>query len=488
MEEIKNINKQNLEGWFRRVDFTVPKETWEKEFDAKIKNYRKDLSVPGFRKGKAPLNLIKAKYGKLILNEVEQELAKKYTGEINKSENLNMIEASTVFESKLLDNEDMEISLQYEEEPNLKGEVNYKGFTLFKTEFDKEKEIEDFIKNNLEKHASAEEKPEDSEIEDKDVVSVFIETYEIGEDEEKKVKDEEITVNLGKNIYDEEFEKELIGHKKGDELSVNRIFVDDKDDIEHKVKINKISSKKIPALTEEFIKENFKFVSDDINLENYKEKIGEYLQKQNENSWENLRRVQIESWLLTANQHTPPTTILRYEIAMEERRRGFKFQDLDENTQNRLIEQLSNRIVLGYIIDAIGEEEQIEADKDEVNEFIQKQAEAMGRDFSELRREIIMNKQYENIKNFVAENKVFTLIEEKSELEIVPQEEFNNKLIEAIQTYQKEHGLLKEEKTDEDNSEQNENAESAEKKENSDLPEETEKKENEEPKKDDNQN
>ena len=60
--------------WERELEVEVPAERIETEYTKACKRYQKRLEVPGFRKGKVPLNLVRRRFGDAIRSEVVQDL------------------------------------------------------------------------------------------------------------------------------------------------------------------------------------------------------------------------------------------------------------------------------------------------------------------------------------------------------------------------------------------------------------------------------
>ena len=65
--QIKEINSKKL---FREYLIEIPSEEIEKKIENKIKELAPKTNLPGFRPGKAPINLVKSKYEKDILGEI----------------------------------------------------------------------------------------------------------------------------------------------------------------------------------------------------------------------------------------------------------------------------------------------------------------------------------------------------------------------------------------------------------------------------------
>src|SRR5699024_2662163 len=80
-----NISRENLDELNAVVKVDIAKEDYEPKVTKILKNYRKTANIPGFRKGKVPMGLVKKQYGQAVLvdevNNLLQESLNKYLTE-----------------------------------------------------------------------------------------------------------------------------------------------------------------------------------------------------------------------------------------------------------------------------------------------------------------------------------------------------------------------------------------------------------------------
>ena len=89
--EIKKLEKSALE-----VTMTLTKEEYNPIERAVLAKAQKEVELPGFRKGHAPVEQIKAKYAKETEDEICDEIIKKYFGDVIKAENLRPVSHYTM--------------------------------------------------------------------------------------------------------------------------------------------------------------------------------------------------------------------------------------------------------------------------------------------------------------------------------------------------------------------------------------------------------
>src|SRR5690554_502321 len=64
-----NITKENVDDLNALLKVTVEKSDYQENVDKALADYRKKASIPGFRKGKVPMGIIKKQYGRNVLGD-----------------------------------------------------------------------------------------------------------------------------------------------------------------------------------------------------------------------------------------------------------------------------------------------------------------------------------------------------------------------------------------------------------------------------------
>ena len=85
--DIKEIVSKKL---YKEYSLVIPFEQIDKEINVKIENLLPKISLPGFRKGKAPLSIVKKKYEDSVLNEVIQDVVNLKTSNLIKEKKFNL--------------------------------------------------------------------------------------------------------------------------------------------------------------------------------------------------------------------------------------------------------------------------------------------------------------------------------------------------------------------------------------------------------------
>ncbi len=261
---------EKLENNMVKVDIEIDAETAEKEYNKACKRLAQRVNIPGFRKGKAPKAILEKNIGaEAIKHDVMDSLLPSAFAQAIKENDLNIITEPAVESYDFEIGKPVKIVAKMELKPEVKFE-QYKDLEIeveeFKTAEDAmEKEIEELT----EKFTTL-QTVSDRESTDKDVVMM---------DFEGSVDGTLIDGGSAKNyMLDLEhsnfipgFAEQLVGHKTGEEFTIDVTFPENYHDeklkgkpAQFKIKINEIKEKIKPELNDELAKKvgNFKSVDE----------------------------------------------------------------------------------------------------------------------------------------------------------------------------------------------------------------------------------
>ena len=134
MQNIR-VEIEDLTPVKKKLDISVPAETVRKEIDAAYRNIRTNASIPGFRKGAIPMNIIKARFGGNVQEDVTKRLIETTYPQALGEKKLIPVEAPQVElkNEKAEEDKDFAYSITVEVQPSVDIE-NYKGMALKKEE------------------------------------------------------------------------------------------------------------------------------------------------------------------------------------------------------------------------------------------------------------------------------------------------------------------------------------------------------------------
>ena len=248
-----------LEHCHTEVLVTVDKDLWKKAQDKAFNKLAKDVTIDGFRKGKAPLNMVKSRIDQgRVYNEAINDVLDPVYRDILENEKLQPM-ARPSFEVTKLSDEDLEIKVIIVTRPEVEL-GKYTGYKLGKEEASVSDEELDASLAELRKQ-NATIAPKEGQAENGDIVVIDFEGSVDGVPFEGG-KAENHELELGSHSFIAGFEEQLVGASAGIEVDVKVKFPDNygpdeiagKDAVFH-VKVNEVKQKILPELDDEFVKE-----------------------------------------------------------------------------------------------------------------------------------------------------------------------------------------------------------------------------------------
>ena len=381
---------ENVNSWKKKISVKIPAEEIKKEVDEKLKEYAKTIQLPGFRKGKVPVSLVKKKYGKAIEAEVIEVKINNALKEIYREENLNPIYEHPIKEEDFSydENKGLEFTIYIEVEPDLKIE-NYKGHGIKVEEVEvSDEEVEKEIELKLKTLAEFEDKGDDAVVEEGDYVIIDYEA--ISEENSDPKKDYRVHVIKNKEGKFDKFVEALLGKKKGDEYDLEYTFPEDYyvkeiagKNVTFRVKVKKIEVEKIPELNDEVAKKlGYE------NVEDMKNKIKEEIKKRKLKKKEEEAFEKILDYILENNEvEAPESMILNYLYSEYQKLKQYN-PNLDfEEYKKEAYEKAEKEVKKYLVINAIAKENNIKATSKEVDERIKEIADLYGVKFEELKEQ-----------------------------------------------------------------------------------------------------
>ncbi|EJO5348422.1 trigger factor [Clostridium botulinum] len=425
-----NVKVENIEKNVVKLEITVESEKFNEAVKKSFKKNAKRFNVPGFRKGKAPLNIIKKYYGEGVLFEdainfcCEDTYPKAIEENKVKPVDYPQIDVVQIGEGK-----DFIYTAQVTTVPEVKlGE--YKGVEVKKVSYEVEDEaVEKELKSMQEKNARVSLK-EEGEIEKGNIAVIDFKGYVDGEAfEGGEGKDYELEIGSGTFIGD--FEDQLVGLKKDESKKVNVSFPEEygREDLNGKpatfeVTVKDIKNKELPALDDEFAKE----VSEFDTLEELKTDIKERMKKElSQKAKAEYEEAVIEA--VAANTEIEiPKVMIEKEVdnMVKDLEMRLKYQGLDlksyyeftnsseEKVREYMRETAEKRVKTDLIMQEIAKVEDIKATEEELKEKAMEVAKQYGQKDVEKTAELIVNAQKAYLEIDIVNGKVLELLVENS--------------------------------------------------------------------------
>ena len=274
-----SVQVENLEKNTAKLTIEVPAEKFEEAVQHSYNKNKGKFNIPGFRKGKAPFNMIKKMYGVGVFYEdaVDEVIDASYP-DAAKESGLEIVSRPSISIEEIEEGK----AFVYTAVVAVKPEVTlgeYKGVEVQKTKSEvTEEDIETEIKRAREKNSRL-ITVEDRGVEDGDQVTIDFDGSVDGKRFEGG-KAEDYPLTIGSHTFIDNFEEQLIGKKTGEECEVNVTFPAEYhvEELKNKpavfkVKVKEIQRKELPEANDEFASE----VSDFDTMEEYKKDLSEKL-------------------------------------------------------------------------------------------------------------------------------------------------------------------------------------------------------------------
>ena len=391
----KTNNKNEI-----KITFTVEAERFEGAIQHVFKENAKYFTVPGFRKGKAPFNIVAKQYGVEMFYEdaFNHLLPEVYDEEIEK----NKLEVVSKPEIKVLQMEKGK-ELIFEAVVSTRPDVelgNYKGIELKKIEYKVKAEDVKHELEHMAEHNSRMVSVEDRAVKKDDIANIdYLGT--VNGVEFSGGKAEKYDLTIGSNTFIPGFEDQVIGMKIGEERDIKVTFPKEYHaeemagkDANFHVKLNSIKVKELPKLDDEFAKD----VSEFDTLEELKEDIKKRLTEENNHKAEHEMEDKAIETVIESSKVDIPAGMIEVEIdSMEENiDQRLQYQGLNLEQYMKILgktkkelrdefkEEAEKNVKYKLVIDAIVKAEKIKADKKFIKEEVENMSKQYGKDVKEI--------------------------------------------------------------------------------------------------------
>ena len=389
---VKNVEKNEN----NTAVFTV--ESDKAEFEAAVQaaylKNKAQIYIPGFRKGKAPRQVVEGMYGhEVFYQDALDELAPKGYEQAVKENELRVVGAPNITNVEVTDERTASFTFSVELYPVVTlGQ--YKGIEAVKpvvaiSDEDVDKEIESVRKRNA-RQVSV----DDREAQMGDTAKIDFDGFLNGERFDGG-KAEGYSLELGSNSFVPGFEDQIVGMKVGEEKDINITFPKDYvedlagKDVVFKVKLNDLTVAELPELDDEFAGDNgFD------TLEAYRASIREDLEKKAAEKAETEFRTEVMRQAAENMTVTVPSAMISEKT--EEILRNYA-ANFGMNTRDMSLDQIKQmmgvddaainntirpaaeyQVKNDLLLEAVIEAEKIEADEEETREYLNKVAESIG--------------------------------------------------------------------------------------------------------------
>lgn len=385
------------------LTFTIPAEKVQAELDRAFKKARKNISVPGFRKGKVPRQIFNNVYGEESLyQEVLNQLIPGAYQEAVEAEGLQVVAQPEMDIESLEKHKDWVMTAKVTLKPEVKL-GDYKGLEVEKQDRDvTDEEVQ--ARLELKQKQLAELVVKEGAAKLGDTVIIDFEGF-LGDEAFEGGKGENHSLELGSNSFIPGFEDQLVDAKAGDDVEVKVTFPEDYHaenlkgkEATFKVKVHEVKSKEIPELDDEFAKD----ADDEVEtLDEYKNKLRVQIKEEKEDqAAEFVEDQAVRKAVENAEIVELPQVMVDEEVQrqMDHFLNNLKRQGINEDLYYQISgtdrdglrknfeEEADLRTKTNLVLEKIVEEEAIEVSEAEIEEEVNKLAEQYNMDAKQVRQ------------------------------------------------------------------------------------------------------
>ena len=404
LEKTENANEVKFE-------ITVEAAKFEEAIKKVYFKSAKYFNIPGFRKGKAPMQIVEKYYGKEIFYEdAFNEVASEALEEAVTENKLDVVSRPDIDVTQIEKGKDLIFTAVMQTKPEAKVS-KYKGIEIKKVEYNVTDEDIEHELHHMQEHNSRLVSIEDRPVENGDIATIDFEGSVDGVPFEGG-KAENYDLEIGSNTFIPGFEDQVAGMKIDEEKDVKVKFPEEyfskelagKDAV-FKVKVHEIKKKELPELDDEFAKD----VSEFDTLKELKADIKAKQEKQNEEKAKYETQDAVIKALCEKTKVDIPSGMVEMEIdnmlkEFEQRLsyQGLKLEqyfqmmgkteeEIRKEYEPQAIEGIKSRLALEAVIKV----EKIEATDKDIDEKMKEMAKNYGKENDE---EFLKN---ENVRNYI---------------------------------------------------------------------------------------
>ncbi len=410
-----NYKVEKLSETKRKLVLTVPAEDVEREYRRIVREFAKRGKIPGFRPGKAPLEVVEKVFKKEIEDALLDELLIPRLQRALEEVGARPVRSPVLKEWRLEKGKPVELVAEYEEIPEFEVK-DYKGVKVSSRKVEVKEEDVDAAVERL-RQRMAKYTPVEREVRPGDYVMVNLSL----QDKETKRRLPMMRLAVVASDKGDGLEAKVVGKKPGETFSYEESYPENYPDRRlagrtfiHEVKIVEAREVSLPPLDDEFARSLFNFES----LQQLREK----LKKDIEEELEREERLRVKREIMDKIMEKNPVAVP--EVLVEEEYRELVREQMNEwartgrypgkqeweELSKKLKEAAEKNVRTDIILQKIASQEKLEPTEEEVDERIRRIAEEKRISYSELRDYLEKKGYIEDIRQQLSREKALDFI------------------------------------------------------------------------------
>ena len=417
------VDIQDVSSCRKTLKIEIPVEDVKEEIEKAYEEVRTKAPIRGFRKGKAPRNVLRMRFGEYVKTEVIDKLIPPALQKAVDDAKLEIL--------RPLDPADMnppidEMSVKEDEPLVFEVTIDVKPEIIVPdlTQLEVEKGDVNVIKEDVDKYLEdlREERASYIPVEDRAAQEGDYVTIDISATSDDEVLDEQKdqVLEVGENIPVPELSKHLVGVKPGDEKDFSISFPEDYKDerlagkeVSFHIIVSKITEKQLPLLDDDFAK--------DLDADDLQKLIATVWNQLVEfRRWQQRadQKKELVKQLLEKSQFEVPESLVEDRanalIRIDRELQRTEESEVSEEDRAKYKEMALEMIKRTWLLDEIAKDEEVEATDEEVEAEVKKMAEERDRDPQKYMRLLEAANRIDSIKDSIRENKIYDFLIEKA--------------------------------------------------------------------------
>jgi len=375
------VTETHADGLKRQYKVVVDKEDIDSRIQDRLKELGQEAQIPGFRKGKAPMSILRQRFGRAVQGEVLEKAVNETSQQALQEQGVQPAGQPEISVQSFEEGQDLEYTMDME----LLPQIEPMDFTQLELERLKvtlpESEIDEALERLAEQYKGNHPIEEDRPAQNGDVVVIDFRGSVDGE-EHAALSGEDQYVELGAGQMIGNFEEQLVGARQGDECEVRITFPEDigNEQFAGKEAVFAVTVKEIREPEPAQVDENLAEKLGSESMDALRQSVRDQLQQE----YDRLARQRTKRELLDklAENHTfnvPPSMVEQefdqiWQQIEQDREQGKLDPEDAEKSSDELKadyrEIAERRVRLGLLLSEVGRQNNVEVSQDELNKAV----------------------------------------------------------------------------------------------------------------------
>ncbi len=424
------IEKHPHEGSVVHYKVSVPREELDSRMEEMLKDLKSSVAIEGFRKGKAPRKLLEIRYGKDVKEDSVKTIAGNVSEQIVENEKLALVAEPDLHNWTAEEGQSVELTIEYEIRP----EIDVVGYENLEVEVTEQNVTEEMVESRLaqlrESNAQFKSAGEDAKFNPGDAAVV---DYEVLDEHGHRLERYTLENQLERDPmarFPKQITDQLVGLAAGQTITAEvesshqtrqgqqRITKDT-----HKLTVREIKIKELPELDDDFAKD----LGDFNSIGEVRDRIRKDLEARAESIMNDEALTKIQDKILEQNPFDAPRSVVAASTVNMVRQQsqrlayaGVNLNQLSEDAQRRYVDatrvDAERGVKRDIMLANIARKENIEVTDEDVNQTIDRIAEAEGRRPLAIRARMERENRLDDLKGELLITKVNELLLSKTKI------------------------------------------------------------------------